>query len=104
MSARLDKDLSEKYGVRSMPVVRDDEVKIVSGTHKGREGRITSVYRKRYVIHVERLTRQARHARDEVPIPVHPSNVVITKLKSGASRDRILDRRGKSASGMDRVD
>jgi ribosomal protein uL24 len=30
---------------RSMPIRKDDEVLVVRGTHKGREGKVTSVYR-----------------------------------------------------------
>ena len=41
-----------------MPIRKDDEVKIVRGTHKGREGKVSSVYRRRYVIHIEKLTRE----------------------------------------------
>ena len=40
-----------------MPVRKDDEVMIVRGSHKGREGKIVTVYRKKWVIHVERVTR-----------------------------------------------
>jgi large subunit ribosomal protein L26e len=28
-----------------MPIRKDDEVLVVRGTHKGREGKVTSVYR-----------------------------------------------------------
>lgn len=50
MSAHLSKDLRKKYGVRALPVRKDDEVTIVRGTHKGTKGKITSVYRKRWTI------------------------------------------------------
>jgi large subunit ribosomal protein L26e len=58
MSAPLDKDLREKYHVRSVPIRKDDEVKIVRGSNKGREGKVVAVYRKKWVIHVERVTRE----------------------------------------------
>ena len=34
MSANLSKDMRKKYGVRSLPVRKDDEVKIVRGDFK----------------------------------------------------------------------
>ena len=40
-----------------MPIRKDDEVHIVRGTYKGREGKVIQVYRKKWVIHVERVTR-----------------------------------------------
>jgi large subunit ribosomal protein L26e len=44
--------------VRSIPVRKDDEIEIVRGSFKGREGKITDVYRRKYVIHVEKITRE----------------------------------------------
>ena len=58
MSAALSDELQEKYNVRSMPVRKDDEVTVVRGTFKGREGKVVQVWRKKYVIHVERITRE----------------------------------------------
>ncbi|KAK7535991.1 60S ribosomal protein uL24 [Phyllosticta citribraziliensis] len=94
MSAPLSKELREKYNVRSIPVRKDDEVTVVRGTHKGREGKITSVYRLKYVIHVERLTRDKSNGQ-AVPIGLATSNVVVTKLKLDKDRERILERKGK---------
>lgn len=41
-----------------MPIRKDDEVTIVRGIYKGREGKVVQVYRKKWVIHVERVTRE----------------------------------------------
>ncbi|KAJ2906925.1 ribosomal protein L24 [Zalerion maritima] len=91
MSAPLSKELREKYNVRSIPVRKDDEVTIVRGTSKGREGKITSVYRLKYVIHIERVSRERANGQS-VPLGIHPSNVVITKLKLDKDRENILER------------
>ena len=40
-----------------MPVVKGDKVKILRGTYKGKEGKVTEVYRKKWVIHVEGINR-----------------------------------------------
>ena len=37
---------------------KDDEVSVVRGLYKNREGKVTACYRKKYVIHVERITRE----------------------------------------------
>ncbi|EAS28588.3 60S ribosomal protein L26 [Coccidioides immitis RS] len=94
MSAPLSKELREKHNVRSIPIRKDDEVTIVRGTNKGREGKITSVYRLKYVVHVERVTREKSNGQS-VPIGIHPSKVVITKLKLDKDRESILERMGK---------
>ncbi|EFQ97080.1 60S ribosomal protein [Nannizzia gypsea CBS 118893] len=94
MSAPLSKELREKHNVRSIPIRKDDEVTIVRGTNKGREGKITSVYRLKYVVHVERVSREKSNGQS-VPIGIHPSKVVITKLKLDKDRESILERMGK---------
>ena len=81
MSASLAKDLRAKYGVRALPVHKGDEVKVVRGFTKlkGREGKVTTVYRKKFVLHVDRVNRDKKNGQ-VAPIPIHPSNVIITKL------------------------
>ena len=41
-----------------MPIRKDDEVIVVRGSNAGREGKVIQVYRKKYVIHIERVTRE----------------------------------------------
>jgi large subunit ribosomal protein L26e len=91
MSAPLSKELREKYNVRSMPIRKEDEVMIVRGSNKDREGKVTSVYRLKYVIHVDKVTRD-KASGQSVPIGIHPSKVVITKLKLDKDREAILER------------
>jgi len=91
MSAPLSKELREKYNVRSIPIRKDDEVLVVRGLNKDKEGKVTSVYRLKYVIHIERVTRD-KASGQSVPLGIHPSNVVITKLKLDKDREAILER------------
>ncbi|KAH8803757.1 putative 60S ribosomal protein L26-2 [Hyaloscypha sp. PMI_1271] len=91
MSAPLSKELREKYNVRSIPIRKDDEVLVVRGSNKGREGKITSVYRLKYIVHIERVVKEKSNGQS-VPIGVHPSKVVITKLKLDKDRESILER------------
>jgi ribosomal protein uL24 len=58
MSAGLSKELRLKYKVKSLPIRRDDEVMVVRGAHKGRTGRVTEVYRKKFVIHIDKIVRE----------------------------------------------
>ncbi|KAL0450034.1 UNVERIFIED_CONTAM: 60S ribosomal protein L26-1 [Sesamum latifolium] len=94
MSAPLAADLRNKYSVRSMPVRKDDEVQVVRGTYRGREGKIVQVYRKKWVIHIERITREKVNG-STVNVGVHPSKVVITKLKLDKDRKDLIDRKAK---------
>merc|ERR1719301_353121 len=95
MSAPLSKDLRSKHSVRSVPIRRDDEVMIVRGHYHDREGKVTQVYRKKWVIHVERVTRDKANGQT-VPIGVHPSKCVITRLKLDKDRKACLQRRNRS--------
>merc|ERR1712196_52502 len=91
MSAHLNKDLKMKYNVKSMPIRKDDEVIVVRGSNAGREGKVIQCYRKKYVIHIERVTREKSNG-STVNVGIHPSNVMITKLKLDKDRRAILDR------------
>ncbi|KAG6851245.1 60S ribosomal protein L26B [Arthromyces matolae] len=97
MSSALSKDLREKYHARSLPVRKDDEVRIVRGKYKGREGKVTQVYRKKWVIHVERVQRDKSNGATS-PIGIHPSNVVITTIKLDKDRRAILERKDTKKS------
>ncbi|KAI5290079.1 60S ribosomal protein L26A [Ascosphaera aggregata] len=99
MSAPLSKELREKYNVRSIPIRKDDEVTIVRGSNKGREGKVTSVYRLKYVVHIERVSREKSNGQS-VPLGIHPSKVVINKLKLDKDREAILERIGKGRGGV----
>jgi len=92
MSSSLSKELRAKYNARSLPVRKDDEVRIVRGKYKGREGKVTQVYRKKWVIHVDRVQRDKSNGAT-ASIGIHPSNVVITTIKLDKDRRAILDRK-----------
>lgn len=95
MSAALSKELRKKYGVRSLPIRRDDEVTVVRGQHKV-SGKVTCCYRRKYVIHIERLTLDKPNGQS-VNIGIHPSNCVITKLKLDKDRLALLERKRAGA-------
>ena len=97
MSATLSKELQEKYNVRTMPIRKDDEVMVMRGNQKNREGKVIQVYRKKYVIHIERITRDKAN-QAPVNIGIHPSNVQITKLKLDKDRKAILERKDRKSS------
>merc|ERR1712203_1350976 len=96
MSAPLSKELKSKYNVRSMPIRKDDEVQIVRGHFKGQQvGKVVQVYRKKFVVHIERIQREKANGAT-VYVGIHPSKVLIVKLKMDKDRKRILDNKAKS--------
>merc|ERR1711881_484955 len=90
MSASLSKELRAKYNVRSMPIHKDDEVKIVRGHYKGEQtGKVITVYRKKYIVHIERISREKANGQT-THIGIHPSNCIITKMKTTKERTELL--------------
>ena len=77
---------------------------VTRGAFKNREGKVTQVYRKKFVIHIERVTREKTNGA-VVNIGIHPSNVVITKLKIDKDRKDLLDRKNRSkTAGTNNID
>ncbi|KAL8872883.1 MAG: hypothetical protein Q9174_001566 [Haloplaca sp. 1 TL-2023] len=97
MSAPLSKELRDKHNVRAIPIRKDDEVSIVRGSNKGRTGKVISVYRLKYVIHIERIAKEKSNGQS-VPLGIHPSKVQIIKLKVDKDRENILERISKGRS------
>ncbi len=85
--------MREKYKVRSIPIRKDDEVLVVRGSKKGHEGKVTTVYRLKFGIQVEKLAKEKANGAS-VPLNIHPSKVVITNLKLDKDRKAILKRKG----------
>eukprot|EP00996_Jenningsia_fusiforme_P003409 NODE_4207_length_845_cov_209.023869_g3881_i0.p2 GENE.NODE_4207_length_845_cov_209.023869_g3881_i0~~NODE_4207_length_845_cov_209.023869_g3881_i0.p2 ORF type:complete len:145 (-),score=36.74 NODE_4207_length_845_cov_209.023869_g3881_i0:324-758(-) len=98
MSSHLSKELRSRYAVRSMPIRRDDEVRVMRGSHKGREGKVITCYRKKYCIYIDKITREKANGQT-VNIGIHPSNVEIVKLRLDKERKGLLERRARKHSG-----
>merc|ERR1712018_172255 len=105
MSAPLSKDLRQKYGVRSMPIRKDDEVQVLRGHYKGQQvGKVVQCYSKKFVVYIERIQREKANGAT-VYVGIHPSKVSIVKLKMDKDRKLIIDRRAKgraAATGKDK--
>jgi len=80
MHARLEKKLSNKYKCRSAQIRKGDTVKVLRGDFHNHEGKVTEISLKDESIKIDGAT---VHKADgsEVASPVHPSNVIITKLE-----------------------
>lgn len=100
MTAPLSKELRQKYGVRSIPIRKEDEVQVVRGHFKGQQvGKVVQCYRKKFVVYVERITREKANGAT-VHVGIHPSKVSIVKLKMDKDRKAILDRKAKGRENV----
>ena len=64
MSCHLNKDLKTKYEVRSIPIRKGDTVKVLRGTYKGRDGKVITVYRKKWCVHIEKVTKEKTNGKN----------------------------------------
>lgn len=85
MSSTLTKNLRTKYGIRALPIRKDDEVVILRGTRKGTKGKVIQVQRSKWAIHIDKVTKNKANGAP-YQIPIHPSNVAITKVKEAKDR------------------
>ena len=80
MGAMLSDALKEKHGINALPVHSGDTVKVLRGDHRGTEGKVSEVDLKKMTITVDGVS-VTKSDGTEVPRPVQPSNVMITKLE-----------------------
>merc|ERR1711953_443818 len=101
LSAKLSKELRLKHdNVRSMPIRKDDEVKVLRGKFKDDIGKVTCVYRKKMCIHLDGTSKEKANGAS-ISVPIHPSNCEIIKLKLDRSRKKLLEakKNGKERKG-----
>ncbi len=79
LSSHLQEDLMIKYNRRSMPIIKGDTTKIMRGRFKGNTNKVASVNVKKQLITIEGAT-ITKVDGTKVARPIHPSNVLITKL------------------------
>lgn len=81
LASPLSSDLREKYGKRSVRVIRGDSVIVLRGSEdiRGTEGKVLEVFTKEGKISIEGITMDQADG-TAVARLIHSSNVVVTKL------------------------
>jgi len=94
VSAHLSRELRDKLGIRSLPVVVGDRVMIMKGDYKGKTGKVVEVDLKGLWVKVEGITRKKADG-TEVLVKFRPWNLLILDLNlKDERRRRIIERRG----------
>lgn len=81
MGAMLSPELREKHKIKSIALRVGDTVKVMRGDHKGKEGKIAVVNLTKMTVTIDGVS-VTKSDGTEVPRPVQPSNVMITKLET----------------------
>ncbi|RLF62524.1 MAG: 50S ribosomal protein L24 [Thermoplasmata archaeon] len=103
LASHLAEDLMLKYNKRSVPVVRGDTVKVVRGNFKNHVDKVREVDLVKQVIEVEGVV-TTKVDGSKVPRPIHPSNVIITKLNLTDPRRREKLERGLSEEAKKEIE
>ena len=92
-AAHLSPELRASHLVKTFPARSGDTVRVMRGDHKGFEGKVTRIDKRKYRIYVEGLTREKVDG-TTVFVPIHPSKVMITNLNLDDKwRKKILERK-----------
>jgi large subunit ribosomal protein L24 len=85
MSCNISGALRKKYGRRSIQVRKGDTVEIMRGDHTAHKGKVEKVFLKKYRLNVSGASVKRTDGTDRY-YPIHPSNVMITKLDTTDER------------------
>lgn len=82
MGCTLDKALREKHGRRNIEVRKGDEVKVMRGKFKGKQGKVGVVDIKNTRLQIEGIQRAGKAAGEKLITWFHPSSVKIIILNT----------------------
>ncbi len=78
-SSHLEESLLLKYDKRRIPIIRGDTVKVMRGSFRGHEDKVVNVNVKKQTLEIEGIIMTKADGK-KIAKPIHPSNVLITKL------------------------
>ena len=81
LTVTLEKELRKKYGRRNIEVRKNDEVKIMSGKFRKKQGKVVSVDAKKIKVYVEGIQITKKEG-TKVGVGIHPSNLKIILLNT----------------------
>jgi large subunit ribosomal protein L24 len=79
LHAHLSKELSKKYGIRSIRIRKGDRVKVMRGSLRKQEGKVEDVNTRKGSILIDKAERTKRDG-SVIKIPIQASNVLIIDL------------------------
>jgi large subunit ribosomal protein L24 len=81
VAGHLSERLRKELGTRSIPLRKNDVVKIVRGSFKGKEGKITKINRIIGKIFVEKMIRKKSDG-TEFEVAIDPSKIIVRELET----------------------
>ena len=103
----MNKRLRERLGRRSIQLRKGDSVKVLRGSKRGSEGKITEIDYKKGVVFIEKLVRKKADG-TEIQVPVKTSNLLVLDVDESDARrfkgkkvKKNLEREGRSSDKKD---
>ena len=79
IAAHLEENLLLKYDKRALPIIKGDTIRVMRGSFRGHEDKVVKINVKKHSLEIEGIT-MSKADGNKIAKPVHPSNVLITKL------------------------
>lgn len=79
LAGHLSKELKKELKQRSIPLRKEDKVKIMRGSHKAKQGKIINVDYTKGVVFIEKVIRKKADG-TEIPVPIKASNVIVVEI------------------------
>ncbi len=92
LKCRLDEFLREEYAMRSLVPKRGDLCRVMRGQFRDTEGKVARVDYRNVRIYLESATTTKADGK-EAQIPIHPSNLILTKLELDDERREMIQRK-----------
>lgn len=102
VGSHLTRELKQKKGFRSLPVRQGDIVKVMRGDNKGLTGKVNKVDPVKQRVYVDKVVKK-KTDNTEFPVPIHPSNLLITKFAQ-KDRKRLLTINRKIKNENEKID
>ena len=77
--AHLSSELRKRVGKRSLAVRKSDTVKVMTGSFKGKSGKVNSINLKSYCVYIDGIETIRRDG-TKAFVPVNASNLLITEM------------------------
>ena len=84
LGSPLSKDLRDKYGKRSVRVVKGDTVKVVRGEYKDVDGKVSRVSTQKNSVAIEGIKKEKEKG-EKFDVFIHSSNILVTDLNTDDS-------------------
>ncbi|MEK6919052.1 MAG: 50S ribosomal protein L24 [Nanoarchaeota archaeon] len=79
MSSQVSKEIEKKESIKTIPVRKGDEVRIMIGKFRGQIGKVKSVDTKKLRVTIDKMQRQKKDG-TKIDVYFHPSNLQIKTL------------------------